>query len=128
MPMFLVDTTVLADHQRGRREATSFLQHPGILLSYVTVYEMLMGAKNKKIMTDTVKIISSFEVDWGSESIGKSAMIILQNYRLKIGIGIYDCILAATALEKNLLLVTDNIKHFHSIEGLRVKKLSEVIK
>ena len=128
MLTFLVDTTVLADHQRGRADATLFLKRTGIVLSYVTMYEMLVGAKNKLVMQDTVRIMSAFEIDWGSESIGKLAMAILRDYRLKIGIGIYDSILAATAVEQKLILVTDNVKHFRGIEGLRVKKLSEVVK
>jgi len=59
--------------------------------------------------------------------VNQRALEILIKYRLKQGIGILDCMLAATALENKMILITDNIKHFRGIEGLVVKKLSEVI-
>jgi tRNA(fMet)-specific endonuclease VapC len=37
-------------------------------------------------------------------------------------IGAYDLLIAATALSKNLTLVTNNIREFERVEGLKVEK------
>jgi hypothetical protein len=127
MPTYLIDTTVLVDVQRQRLEAAQFLKENDVVISYVTSLEMLVGVKNKVDMLKTNKLLTSLVMHGGNTEISEKAMEIIRICRLKLGIGIYDALLAATALELKLVLVTDNIEHFREIKGLVVKKLSEVI-
>lgn len=127
MSTYLVDTTVLVDVQRHRLEAAQFLKNNDIVVSYVTSLEMLVGVKNREDMLKTNKLLMGLAIHSGNEKISEKAIEIIKKYRLKIGIGIYDAILAATAIELKMILITDNLKHFRQIEGLGVKKLSEVI-
>lgn len=127
MSTYLVDTTVLVDVQRHRLEAAQFLKDNDIVVSYVTSLEMLVGVKSREDMLKTNKLLMGLVIHSGNAKISEKAIEIIRKYRLKMGIGIYDAILAATAIELKMILVTDNIKHFREIEGLVAKKLSEVI-
>jgi hypothetical protein len=115
------------DVQRHRLEAAQFLKDNDIVISYVTALEMLVGPKNNEDMLKTSKLLMGLSIDGGTAKISERAIEIMKRYRLKMGMGIYDAILAATAIELKIILVTDNIKHFRSIEGLGVKKLSEAV-
>lgn len=127
MPSYLIDTTVLIDHQRNRREATEFLQRKGLLLAYVSVMEMIAGARNTNMLRENRRITEGFVIDWGGEEINRRAVGLLEKYRAKVGLGMYDSFLAATAMIRKLTLVTDNVKHFRGIAGLEVKTLSQVV-
>lgn len=127
MSTYLVDTTVLVDVQRQRLEAAQFLKENDVVISYVTGLEMLVGVKNKVDMLKTNTLLTSLVMDGGNAKISEEAVNIMRNYRLKIGIGIYDAILAATAVVLKLTLVSDNVKHFQGIEGLKIKKLADVV-
>lgn len=128
MPSYLVDTTVLIDHQRNRKEATKFLLREGLRISYVSVMEMIVGARDGLMLTKNRRLTEGFVIDWGSEEISKVAIELLQNYRIRMGMGMYDALLAATAVVRNLVLVTDNVRHFRGVAGLTVKTLMQVIK
>lgn len=128
MPTYLIDTTVLIDHQRNRREATQLLHKDNVRISYISVMEMIAGAKDAKTLRYNRELTEGFLIDWGSEEINEMALELLGKYRLSMGIGMYDCILAATAIIKKTILVSDNLKHFKGIVGLKVKRLAEVVK
>ncbi|MFH2085479.1 MAG: type II toxin-antitoxin system VapC family toxin [bacterium] len=127
MSTYLVDTTVLIDVQRHRLEAAQFLKDNDVVVSYVTSLEMLVGVKNKEDMSKTNKLLNGLVMHGGNTKISEKAVEFMRSYRLIMGIGIYDAILAATAIELKMILVTDNVKHFRGIGGLVVKKLAEVI-
>lgn len=127
MPTYLVDTNVWIESFHGNEQAREFLKKDDLFVSYVTKAELIFGARDKRSLSNLEKILGEYGVNWGSDLVNQRALEILIKYRLKQGIGILDCMLAATALENKMILITDNIKHFRGIEGLVVKKLSEVI-
>ena len=53
-----------------------------------------------------------------SESIGAGAYRLLKTYAKSRGLHLFDSLIAATAIEKALTLVTLNRKHYQMIEGL----------
>ena len=53
-----------------------------------------------------------------SESIGAGAYRLLKTYAKSHGLHLFDSLVAATAIEKALTLVTLNRKHYQMIEGL----------
>ncbi|MDZ7586576.1 MAG: type II toxin-antitoxin system VapC family toxin [Patescibacteria group bacterium] len=130
MAKYLIDTTVFIDYWRGRGEAINFLkkQKMDLLVSYLTIGELVQGVRNKKELKMFEEIVSGFDLDWSSREIGIKAIEILKELKLKQGIGLVDAILAATALTRKLVLVTDNVKHFKFVKELKVKKLSEMVK
>ena len=73
------------------------------------------------------RIIKSFisEFNFGilplAENIGHRAAIYIEQYSLSTGMRAGDAIIAATAVENNIPLVTANKKHFKDIAGLELK-------
>lgn len=57
-----------------------------------------------------------------SDSIGQRAMHLIDQYTLANGLRLGDALIAATAIEHGLTLLTANLKHFGSIAGLVVER------
>lgn len=127
MARYLVDTNVFIDHLRGREKATKLIGNTqGIVISFIVLGELLQGIKDKRELKKLEKLVELYEVDWGQDKVMKLAIDLLKQYGLKQGIGLIDAMLAATALIRKLILVSDNLKHFRPIAGLIVKRLKEV--
>lgn len=56
-----------------------------------------------------------------SENIGHRALIYIEEYALSRGLRAGDAIIAATAVENNMTLVSGNAKHFRPIKELKLK-------
>ena len=56
-----------------------------------------------------------------TENIGHRALIYIEQYALSHGLRSGDAIIAATAAENNLTLVSSNAKHFKPIKELKFK-------
>lgn len=61
-----------------------------------------------------------------SERICQHAIDLLRVYYLSHGLQFLDALIAATAKEENLTLVTGNTKHFLFIPGLTVKSWKDI--
>jgi hypothetical protein len=79
---------------------------------------------------DMQRIIKSFISDFNfgilplTENIGHRAAIYIEQYSLFNGLRAGDAIIAATAIENNIPLITGNKKHFKAIAGLELKIFS----
>ncbi|HXV18824.1 MAG TPA: type II toxin-antitoxin system VapC family toxin, partial [Candidatus Omnitrophota bacterium] len=119
----LFDTDVLIWAQRKNPKAFEVIgdaeRH---FISVQTYMELLQGARNQADM----RIIKSFlsEVDFETlpltENIGHRALIYIEEYALSSGLRSADALIAATALENGLALVTSNQKHFKPIKELKL--------
>lgn len=56
------------------------------------------------------------------QRIGLRAVVYIEQYALPYGLQAGDAIVAATAVEAGLLLVTSNMKHYRPIAGLTVRQ------
>lgn len=110
--------------------ATDYLAaHSQFSISAITRYEILRGLHAKRARAQ----VAAFErfcaantiVDIGDHIIVRAANIYGNLHRLGRLIGDADILIAATALESDLELVTNNIRHFDRIEGLRLRNWHE---
>jgi len=87
--------------------------------------EPLQFATNKTQISHTKTFISAFgfTVLPFTENIGHRASIYKEEYTLVSNLRAGDAIIAATATENNMILVTGNAKHFKVIRDLRLKIL-----
>ena len=122
MKHYLIDTSIIIAHLRGvvSYQLKSHLVEQSIL-SYVTVGELIQGVKNKLELKFTNQTCSHFEIDWGNQTIHQLSHQLLAKYALSHGVGVIDAIIAATALERKLTVLTLNTKHFGCIKGLQVR-------
>ncbi len=121
---FLADTTILVEHLRGNRLAKSFLEQNDASISSVTKAELIQGSRNKSDLKIVKSLCHSLVEVSINEKITKLAISLLEKYYLSHGLLFLDALIAATALERNLTLITGNTKHFVFISGLLLKDWS----
>jgi predicted nucleic acid-binding protein len=117
----IFDTDVLIYAQRGaRRAALAIDSAADRFVSVQSLMELLQGARDK----DDLRIIKRFMVELSfavlplSENVGHRALVYIEEYGLSSGLRAADAIIAATAVENAMPLMTANAKHFRSIRDL----------
>lgn len=120
----IFDTDIFIWTQRGNKKAAKIMQQADErILSVQTYMELIQGAKNKT----QHKYIKDFLSSFGfivlplTQNIGHRASIYIEEYTLSSGIRSGDAIIAATAVENNLILSSSNVKHFKAIKELQLK-------
>lgn len=117
---FLIDSNVLIDVSRGNAAAIKYvdaLPEPWSI-SQVTAMELIVGARDKRELATIDGFLAMYPVVPLSDSIGARAYQLLKTYAKSHGLHVFDSLVAATAMEKTLTLVTLNRKHYQMIEGL----------
>ncbi len=120
----IFDTDIFIWVQRGSEKAARYMQRvENKFLSVQTYMELLQCARNKtqhKYVKDFIRSFS-FMVLPLTENIGHRASIYIEEYTLSSGLRSGDAIIAATAVENNMALVSSNAKHFKVIKDLELK-------
>ena len=117
---FLIDSNVLIDVSRGNAAAIKYvdaLREPWSI-SQVTAMELIVGARNKRELATIDGFLALCPVIPLGESIGSRAYHLLKTYAKSHGLHVFDSLIAATAIDRGLTLVTLNRKHYQMIEGL----------
>lgn len=116
----LLDTCILIDYSRGKPEAIAFINNLTLAptLSVLTVTEILAGIRNKKEQSLFENFFSYCDILPVTYSIATQAGQLLNQYMRSHGTDLVDGVLAATALEHQLELVTCNLKHFPMFTNL----------
>ena len=120
----IFDTDIFIWVQRGSEKAARLMQRvENKFLSVQTYMELLQCAQNKTQHKYVKDFISSFGfmVLPLTENIGHRASIYIEEYTLSSGLRSGDAIIAATAVENNLTLVSSNARHFNVIKDLELK-------
>ena len=115
---YLIDTNVLIDAQMNRlpSKGLDFLTKvidKNFIISFITQIEYL-GYKNISKSSETlISLADIIEID---KLIIQTCIDIRKNYNIKLP----DAIIAATALSRNLVLVTNNEKDFIELQDLLI--------
>ena len=128
--MYLLDTNICIFLKN--KKSPNVLQkikenkHLGIYISSITVAVLQFGVYNSKYIERNrialIKFLTPFSVlnfdDRDAEEFGKIRTTLKNEGKI---IGAYDMLIAAQALAKNLILVTDNTKEFCRIKNLTIE-------
>lgn len=120
----LVDTDVLIWHLRGYPQATRRLDELGALtLSAVSWLEVLQGMRNKAELLAVKKMLDrrSATLLPVTEAITLRATELMESLTLSHGLQMGDALIAATAIEHQLPVLTANVKHFGAVAGLAIE-------
>jgi len=123
----MYDTDMLIWVQRGNTKASKMIDtDEDKSISIQTYMELLQGAKNKLQHNYVKDFLTEFEFTILplTENIGHRALIYVEEYSLSSYMRAGDAIIAATAIENNLLLVSSNGKHFKVVKELQLKIFS----
>ncbi len=120
---YLIDSDVLIDISRGKREAREYVDTltEAWAISQVSTLELIVGARDKKDLANIDTFLSAYVVMPLHDSTGRRAYELLKLHAKPDGLHVFDSLVAATAIEENLTLVTRNRKHFDMIKGLRLQ-------
>jgi predicted nucleic acid-binding protein len=120
----LVDTDVLIWHLRGYPQATRRLdQLNPLTLSAASYLEVLQGMRNKAELVAVKKMLELRRavVLPITAAISQRAITLMESLTLSHGLQMGDALIAATALEHKLAVLTGNTKHFEPVEGISVE-------
>jgi predicted nucleic acid-binding protein len=126
--MFLLDTDTIIYILKGNPVAEKHLRryyHDPIKLCIITLMELYYGAYKSHRVTSNLAKIKTLENTFEIVPLGQEMVEIFgkQKSRLeKMGTPLddFDLILGCCALSHNLILVTNNTRHFKKMEGLKV--------
>lgn len=127
MQEVLVDTDILSYYFRGDSNVVDqfkiYLQEfDQINISIITYYEILGGLKAKsanKQLSEFERFVDNNNIIHISEESARISSTIYSELRNKgISIGTSDILIAGVAMENDLVLVTNNLKHYSPISGL----------
>lgn len=120
----LIDTDVLVWMTRGHIGAAERLsQLMPWKLSVVTYIELAQGCRSKVELNRLKKGLAQSEAQIIplTPAISERAMNLIDGYVLSHGLQLGDAMIAATALEHGLTLLSGNVKHFAKLPQLRLE-------
>lgn len=116
------DTDVLIWTLRGNEKAASVIEHDaGRAVSIVSCMELFQGARNAREMAVIRLFLLDFETIPLSAEIGYRGSLYMEQHALKVDLTPVDALIAATAVERQQVLCTGNVKHYRHISGLNVQ-------
>lgn len=126
MADLLLDTNVLIAHLRKRASISDFLlrwgQRDNLYISVITRAEILAGMRphEEQVTVELLSALSNLPVT--SAVANRAGRLIYAAARRGIQTSFPDALIAATALEHNLAVVTTNAQHFEEL-GVGVRRV-----
>jgi predicted nucleic acid-binding protein len=114
--VLLIDSDILIDHLRKEQSALRYIRQKiddgsPLFISVISRIEILCGARKGEDETirSLFDILTSVDVD---TAIAEGAGEYLRKFRKSHAVSIGDAVIAATAKEMSMKLVTRNIRHY----------------
>jgi tRNA(fMet)-specific endonuclease VapC len=131
---YVFDTDIIIYWLKGNKQIENRVLEEGIekiSISFVTLSELFYGAyksqRKKENIANVKMLIQKIECVETNPDIcniyGKLKAVLEKEGKI---IDDADLFIAATALDKNMVLVTNNTKHFNRINGLRLENWSKL--
>jgi tRNA(fMet)-specific endonuclease VapC len=129
-PKYMLDTNIciyiIKNKPLGVKEKLSLITPEDICLSSVTVSELFYGAEKSQYSQKNKEALENFLINFNIMDYGYEASKAYGKIRAhleKTGdiIGAMDLMISAHALSLRTILVTNNIKEFKKVEGLKIE-------
>ena len=124
MSCLLIDTDILIavanNDSTAKARLTNDSQTFALTVSPITVMELTVGCRNKSELQALNRFLSQFQVLTLTSNIGNRAIELLQSYSLSHGLLIADALIAATAIENSIPLLSKNQRDFRFIQELNL--------
>lgn len=120
----LFDTDILIWCQRGNEKASKLVSGSESrnisIQTYMELFQCARSRKDHHIIRNFLLELK-FSVLPFTENIGHRAAVYIEEYTLSNGLRPGDALIAATAMENNLVLATGNRKHYKEIKDIQLK-------
>jgi tRNA(fMet)-specific endonuclease VapC len=134
--MYLIDSDVAIDAMAIRTQAVVALDVAatfGLRISIISVGELYDGVSRQRDPQQRHDQVADFLRPFEIVNLNQSVMIRFGRIRANLRqtgqlIGDFDIVIAATAIENDLVLITRNRSHFERIPELRFLTPDEVLK
>ena len=120
--MYLLDTDVLIDIQRGHEPAIAWFSSltdvpsiPGFV-----VMELVQDSQNAQQVRKALQLVAPLPVIWASEVDCARALSDFTTYHLSNRLGLLDALIASCAVGRSLTLCTFNVKHYRVVPDLKI--------
>ena len=133
--MYLLDTDIVIYNLKGHKVVHDNLRkhyNDLLCLSVISLMELYYGAyKSERIESNLAKI-KTIESCLKIIRIGEEVVELFGMLKSKLEnegqtLDDFDLIIASIALTHNMILVTNNTRHFKRIEGLRLENWSKIV-
>lgn len=134
MLKYLLDTNICIFTIKNKPQVVreAFTRHAGQLaISTVTLMELVYGAEKSDHSRHNLHVVEGFAarldvLDYHSEAAAQTAQIRAELARAGTPIGPYDGLIAGHARALGLILVTNNVREFSRVAGLRLEDWASV--
>lgn len=123
MSLVICDTNIFISLFRNLSHTIEELELIGsekVLIPSVSVMELYRGMQHKKEMTDMQKKIRQYNVIHFNEDVSKTAIELVNKFKLSHNLQIPDAIIGAMSIAYDLELFTYNTKDFSFIPGIKL--------
>jgi len=126
MIRYLLDTNICVFYLRGKYQFAEAQWRENCCISEITVLELRYGAENSNNPQRLHEAVDLFLCGLTVIPIAKAIDIYAkEKVRLrKIGMPLhdeFDLIIGVTAIASELILITDNEKHFKNLDGIKIE-------
>lgn len=119
----ICDTNIFIHFFNGDAATATELDKIGlanVLMPSIVAMELFRGMTDKNQLAAMKKRIKNFNVLNFNEPVSKTAVSLIEQYRLSHDLKIPDAIIAAMAIEFALPLLTYNVKDFRYIPSIKL--------
>ena len=118
----LIDTDVLIDYLRDYPDAVSYVeaQRERLLISVVTVAELYAGVREGEERSRLERFLRAFAIIPLDQRLAVQGGLYRRDYSRSHNVRLADALIAATATQRQVPLVTLNQKHFPMLQDVLV--------
>ena len=129
---YLIDTDWIIDHFNKIDKVTQKLKElksAGIVLSIISLAELYEGVYYSKDPATSQRLLTTFLIAFPILGVDEEICKIFGKERGRLRragriISDFDLLIASTCLRHNLILLTNNRRHYEVVEGLKMLSLS----
>jgi predicted nucleic acid-binding protein len=132
--MYLLDTDIIIYSLKGHAAVQENLRrhrNASLCVSVISLMELYYGAyKSQRIESNLAKV-KTIEKNLKTIQAGEEVVELFGMLKSKLEAkgqptDDFDLVIASTALAHNLILITNNTRHFQKIEGLKIENWSQL--
>ena len=118
----IIDTNVFSKVFRGDSAVKTYIETLDGVIDTTIYIECLQGSKSNQEKRGIKTYLSSFPLLPITPRVSERAMELIDDYSNSHGLLLADALIAATAIENDLTVVTYNLDDFKFIVGLKYSK------